>query len=102
MNFGQTIENLKEGKKVARKGWNGKGMYVVYQKGYPDGISINKNTQESLSLPEGTIVGFRPYLMMACPNGSTNHFGNTENNIDCVPWLPSQTDILAEDWEVVV
>jgi hypothetical protein len=77
-------------------------MYVVYQKGYPDGISINKNTQESLSLPEGTIVGFRPYLMMACPNGSTNHFGNTENNIDCVPWLPSQTDILAEDWEVVV
>lgn len=102
MTFGLATETMKKGNKVARRGWNGKGMYVVLQKGYPDGISINKNTQEALNLPEGTIVGFRPYLMMACPKGSTNHFGDTENNIDCTPWLPSQTDILAEDWEVVV
>ena len=102
MNFGKVLEALKEGKKVARNGWNGKGMYVVLQKGYPDGITINKNTQEALNLPEGTIVGFRPYLMMACPKGSTNHFGKTENNIDCIPWLPGHGDLLAEDWEVIV
>ena len=31
MNFGQAIEKLKEGKKVARKGWNGKGMWIKYK-----------------------------------------------------------------------
>ncbi len=35
MNFGKAIEALKAGKKVARTGWNGKGMFVAYQKGYP-------------------------------------------------------------------
>lgn len=101
LNFGQAIEALKQGKRVARKGWNGKGMYVVFQKGYPNGIEANKNTQEALSIPEGSIIGFRPYLMMACPKGSTNHFGDTNNSLDCVPWLPSQTDILAEDWVIL-
>lgn len=34
MNFGQAIEALKEGKKVARKGWNGKGMWLVLVPGW--------------------------------------------------------------------
>ena len=38
MNFGEAIEAMKLGKKVSRSGWNGKNMFVVYQKGYPDGI----------------------------------------------------------------
>lgn len=42
MNFGQAVEALKQGEKVARNGWNGKGMFVVYQKGYPQGIPCNK------------------------------------------------------------
>lgn len=38
MTFGIALEMLKKGFRVARKGWNGKGMFVVFQKGYPDGI----------------------------------------------------------------
>ena len=38
MNFGEALEALKAGKKLKRAGWNGKGMFVVYQKGYPQGI----------------------------------------------------------------
>lgn len=35
MNFGKALEAVKDGKKIFRLGWNGKGMFVVYQKGYP-------------------------------------------------------------------
>lgn len=38
MNFGQALEKVKNGEKIFRHGWNGKGMFVVYQKGYPNGI----------------------------------------------------------------
>lgn len=34
MNFGQALEKVKAGDKIFRHGWNGKGMFVVYQKGY--------------------------------------------------------------------
>ena len=34
MNFGKALEAVKDGKKIFRLGWNGKGMFVVYQKGY--------------------------------------------------------------------
>lgn len=79
---------LKEGRRVQRDGWNGKGMFVVYQKGYPDGIPINKNTAEATGIEEGTVMKFHPYLMMKTAQG------------DFVPWVASQTDILAEDWSV--
>ena len=89
MSFSGALEQVKSGKKIQRIGWNGKGMYVVPQKGYPDGIPINKNTAEATGLREGTVMRFRPYLMMYTAQG------------DFVPWLASQTDILAEDWVVV-
>lgn len=99
--YGGALALLRGGKKVARKGWGNKGMFVVYQKGYPHGIALNKNTSEALHQPENTIVGFRPYLMMALPQGSTMQFGNTDNDMDCVPWTASQTDQLADDWYMV-
>mgnify|MGYP002768269425 FL=1 len=71
MNFGQAIEALKQGKKVARAGWNGKNMHLELQR--PDAHS--KMT--------------RPYIYMYTAQG------------DNVPWLASQTDILSEDWTVV-
>lgn len=86
LNFSQALENVKAGKKISRFGWNGKGMFIVYQKGYPEGIAINKNTAEALGMAEGTKCKFLPYLMMKTVDGSY------------VPWLASQTDILAEDW----
>jgi hypothetical protein len=89
LTFSQALNYLKTGDKLARAGWNGNGMYVVYQKGYPDGIPINKNTSEATGLPEGTVCRFLPYLML-----------KTVDNC-FVPWLASQTDILANDWFVV-
>ena len=44
MDFGKALEAVKSGKKIFRLGWNGKGMFVVYQKGYPDGIPCNLQT----------------------------------------------------------
>lgn len=73
--------------KIWRKGWNGKDMYVVRQAGYPNGIAINANTSKAIGQPEGTVCRFSPYLMMRAADGSF------------VPWLASQTDILADDWE---
>lgn len=86
MNFGDALESCKSGAKMYREGWNGKGMYVVYQKAYPNGIPINKNTAEATGIPEGTVCKFLPYLMMKTVDGSF------------VPWLISQTDALANDW----
>ncbi len=71
MNFGQAIEALKQGKKVARAGWNGKGMHLELQR--PDAHS-------KMTLP---------YIYMYTAQG------------DNVPWLASQTDMLSEDWVTV-
>ena len=89
MDFGSPIKELKNGKKLARKGWNGKGMFIVYQKGYPDGIPCNKQTAEAYGYEEGTLFKCRPYIQMRCADGTHQM------------WTASQTDILSEDWEVV-
>lgn len=88
MNFGLAIEAAKKGKKIARRGWNGKGMWVVYRTGYPDGIPCNKNTADAVGIPEGSLFKVRPYLQMKCVDGSFQM------------WLASQSDILADDWYI--
>ena len=60
MNFGLAIEAAKKGAKITRRGWNGKGMWVVYRTGYPEGIPCNKNTAEAVGIPEGTLFKVRP------------------------------------------
>ena len=77
-NFGWALEMLKSGKKVAREGWNGKGMWLLLQ--VPDEHSKMSLPYVYIEYPEG-----HP----AYPNGSR------------VPWLCSQTDMLSEDWELV-
>lgn len=71
MDFSDALYELKSGSKIARKGWNGKGMWLNLQ--IPD-----ENSKMSL-----------PYIYMktACDNQ--------------VPWLCSQTDMLADDWQIV-
>ena len=77
---------VKAGQKVTRKGWNGKGMFVVYQKGYPQGIPCNKQTAEAWGLNEGDLFVCNPYLQIRCVDGSHSM------------WVPSINDCLAEDW----
>lgn len=61
--------------------------YVVWQRGYPQGIPINSNTAEATGLPEGTMCTFSPYLM--------RHWGG--NNFG--PYQLTQEDMAATDWE---
>ena len=86
MNFGQALKALKQGHLVAREGWNGKGMAVAYQPGYPEGIPCNSNTAKTWHISEGTLFRCRPYLQMRCADGTYQM------------WLASQSDVLAEDW----
>lgn len=81
MNFGHALELLKRGEKVARKGWNGKGMFLFLATG-KQFESDNLGDQ----LPE--IVN--DVICM-----------KTAQNTICIGWLASQTDMLAEDWKIV-
>lgn len=87
--FAWAIRKLKSGILIFRRGWNGSGMWLTYQKGYADGIPINRNTAEATGMAEGTVCKFRPYIMMYTAQG------------DFVPWVASQSDLLAEDWREV-
>jgi hypothetical protein len=89
MNFGQALDVVRTGHRIARSGWNGQGMWIVYQKGYPDGIAINANTAQATGIAEGTVCVFQPYLMLKTVQDTF------------VPWVASQSDILAEDWITV-
>lgn len=89
MKIGEALLAAQDGARIARSGWNGNGMFVVYQKGYPDGIAINANTAEATGIEEGTVCRFLPYLMLRTVDGAF------------VPWTVSQTDALAEDWVTV-
>lgn len=77
LSFSAALIAAKDGEKIARSGWNGKGMWVQIQ--YPDQFS-------KMTLP---------YLYLNYPEFSENTPGAR------VPWFASQTDILAEDWSVL-
>lgn len=84
--FGQALENLKEGKRVSRRGWNGKGMFLFLV----PGSSFIVNRPPLLGIyPEGTLINYLPHIDMRTANG------------EIVPWLASQSDLLVEDWFVL-
>ncbi len=83
--FGIAIKAMKLGHKVARSGWNGKGMYLVYFSPVSHGLEILTVYDKE----EGTTLPLLPFILM-----------KTADNC-YVPWLASQTDILAEDYSIV-
>ena len=87
MDFGKALEHLKAGRKVGRDGWNGKGMfiYLVPSAAYPAQRNISGTM---LGLFPDDMVPYRAYLAM-----------KTAQN-DVVPWVASQSDILADDWHL--
>lgn len=93
MNFGQALEHLKTAGRVRRAGWNGKGMWLMlvhpmlvgfpeYATGY--GLNLGPHSPKELSM-----LTPLPWIGMRTADSKF------------VPWLASQTDVLAEDWEVV-
>lgn len=95
MPFGLAVEALKKGAKVARSGWNGKGMWLALS-GPIEGRTISHelfwskhNAQFAYDQPnsEATVL---PCITMKTATGEI-----------LMGWLASQTDILAEDWQFV-
>ncbi|MBR2507367.1 MAG: DUF2829 domain-containing protein [Bacilli bacterium] len=86
--FGWALKMLKQGKRVQRLNWVF-GTCITYQKGYPEGISCNKQTAEAWGISEGSEFKLKPYLQMRISNGSY------------LMWTPSVDDCLSNDWAVV-
>lgn len=78
MNFSQALEEIKTGQKVARSGWNGKRMWIALQDSFGYRMRLH-----------GEVLEIAPYIAMRTADEKY------------VPWLASQTDILATDWENV-
>ena len=89
MNFGKALEAVKDGKKIFRLGWNGKGMFVVYQKGYPDGIPCNLQTAKAWGRNEGDLFKCEPDLQIITGAGSHRR------------WVAALGDRPAEDWQII-
>ena len=94
MDFGKAIEALKHGKRVARKGWNGKGMLWLK----PEAVVKAECCKDPLlkSLAEGN-GGEIPALGTIC---MFTH-DSTGRKAVLTGWIPSQSDILLEDWEIL-
>lgn len=85
MNFSEALTRMKEGLRLQREGWNGKGMftYVVPAASYP---AQRGPAQEWAG--EKAMIPYGAYVAIKSPNGEVN------------PWVPSQQDMMAEDWIV--
>ena len=79
MSFSIALKALKDGFKVARSGWNGKGMGLVIQ--FPD-----EHSKMTL-----------PYIYLVTVDANLAPWVDA----NLVPWLASQTDLLAEDWYII-
>ena len=86
MNFGEALEALKAGKKVAREGWNGKNQFLFLVKGE----SLEYETAANLECLANKEVHHPDVIAIKTTIGDIQ-----------VGWLASQTDMLAEDWKIV-
>lgn len=84
--IGWAVEQMRDGRRVRRAGWNGKGMFLFLV----PGSTFKVNRAPLLGIyPEGTEINYHAHVDMKTAQG------------DVVPWLCSQSDLLALDWELV-
>lgn len=96
MSFGLAIEALKKGYKVARSGWNGKGMFIVLMpalylppfNSQEPGAKVNDRTAKHIG--KDTPLDSQPYIAMKTATGQWQP-----------SWLASQADILSDDWQII-
>ncbi len=89
MDFGMAIIALKRGDAVARKDWNGEGMFLTLQAGSTVDGTMMRN-EPAKNYYGDSKVHIAPHIDMKAADGTY-----------VVGWLASQTDMLAEDWEIV-
>lgn len=83
--IGWAVKEMQNGAKVRRTGWNGKGMFLFLVPG--SHFTVNRPPLLGI-YPEGTEIDYHAHVDMRTATG------------EIVPWLCSQTDLLAADWEV--
>ena len=95
MNFGEVIEALKQGKCIAREGWNGKGMFVckqvpaeIYCNIIPKMSSLPQTAKDILFDRDKSIFYVNQMIII-----------KPDNTIDS--WIPSSSDVFAEDWIII-
>jgi hypothetical protein len=86
LGFPAALIALKRGRRVAREGWNGKGMFVFLVPG--SRFIVNRPPLLGI-YPEGTEIQYHAHIDMKTATG------------EVVPWLCSQTDMLANDWIIL-
>lgn len=85
--FGLAVEALKKGHKLARRGWNGKGMFVYY---IPEGEYYPAHSETAkIELSENGVIKHNAYLVIKTVTGKVT------------TWAPSINDCLADDWYIV-
>lgn len=89
MNIGDAVELLKNGERVRRPGWNGKDMFLILIPGSTIPVSADRPLGQAAPELVGTTIDYCPHVDMKTADGKL------------VPWLCSQTDLLADDWEVI-
>lgn len=86
MDFSEALRLVKLGRRVAREGWNGKGMFIFLMPGTTFAVS----RPPLLGIyPAGELVRYQPHIDMRTAQGTV------------VPWLASQGDLMADDWFVL-
>lgn len=96
MNFGEAIEALKQGKAIQREGWNGKGLFVVKQVPahitediIPKMQSLPQSAKDILMSRVSPHIDYTNQMLIINPDGRADS------------WVPSVSDVFAEDWKVV-
>lgn len=94
MDFGEALKALKEGKKVARRGWNGRNMYIYLTRGHKVSSKdwsakdqVHEMTDHERLSGGVTVL---PHIDMYSAHGER-----------VIGWLASQTDMLSDDWEII-
>lgn len=96
MSFGMAVEALKFGLAIRRKGWNGKGLFVVKQipahiteEIIPKMQSLPQSAKDIIMSRENKVIDYTSQMLIINPDGRADS------------WVPSVSDVFAEDWEIV-
>lgn len=96
LNFGHVIYFLKEGKACRRSGWSGKGLFIVKQipthitgEIIPNMQSLPQSAKDILMSRENPHIDYTNQILIIHPDGRADS------------WIPSSSDIFAEDWEII-
>jgi len=95
LNFGQAVEALKSGKKIQREGWNGKGLFVFKQIPANIGLDIIPKMQSVPQSVKEEMIKRQQHLNYRNQCVIVDSSGNVDN------WVPSISDVFAEDWVIL-